>query len=149
MQRARRAWALLQTDSARSIVLAEQALTVAGSDALARAWAGLVLGYNRLNLATPAEALATLEPLRSEFERLGDRAGAILLEAGIARAWWRKGRLLEAHRHLQSLRDEGLRVLRHEQRSVPLRTWCRRCAMRGPVAHRASRWCCTATWPTS
>ena len=122
LARARRAWALLQADSARSIALAEQALALARGpdDDAARAWAGLVLGYNRLYLSTPADALAALEPLRRDFERLGDRAGAILLEAGIARAWWRQGRLQEAHEHLQRLRDEGLRVLRHEQRSVLL-----------------------------
>jgi tetratricopeptide (TPR) repeat protein len=122
LQRARRAWALLQADSARSVALAGQALARAREqgDAPARAWAQLVLGYNRLYLSTPAEALATLAPLREDFERLGDRAGAILLEAGIARAWWRQGRLQEAHRHLQQLRDEGLRVLRHEQRGVLL-----------------------------
>lgn len=122
LARARRAWALMQADSARSIALAEQALALARgpADDAARAWARLVLGYNRLYLSKPADALAALEPLRADFERLGDRAGAILLEAGIARAWWRQGRLQEAHEHLQHLRDEGLRVLRHEQRSVLL-----------------------------
>jgi diguanylate cyclase (GGDEF)-like protein len=117
---ARRAWTLLQADSARSTALAEQALALGSGDMLALAWARLVLGYNRLYLSTPAEALAALVPLSQDFERLGDRAGAILLEAGIARAWWRQGRLHEAHQHLQQLRDEGLRVLRHEQRGVLL-----------------------------
>ena len=122
LSRARRAWALMHADSARSIALAEQALALARgpADDAARAWARLVLGYNRLYLSTPADALAALEPLRADFDRLGDRAGAILLEAGIARAWWRQGRLHEAHQHLQQLRDEGLRVLRHEQRGVLL-----------------------------
>jgi diguanylate cyclase (GGDEF)-like protein len=120
LRRAQRAWTLLHADSSRSIALAEQALAKAGEDALAQAWARLVLGYNRLNLATPAEALSALEPLRADFERLGDRAGALLLEAGIARAWWRQGRLHEAHHHLLHLRDEGLHRLRHEQRSVLL-----------------------------
>lgn len=122
LQRARRAWTLLQADSARSMALAGQALALASAsgDARAQAWARLVLGYNRLYLSTPAEALAALEPLRRDFGRLDDRAGALLVEAGIARAWWRQGRLQEAHRHLQQLRDEGLRVLRHEQRGVLL-----------------------------
>jgi diguanylate cyclase (GGDEF)-like protein len=131
LRRALRAWSLLHADSARSIALAEQALAQSGDDARARAWAQLVLGYNRLNLATPADALAALEPLRAEFQRLGDRAGAILLEAGIARAWWRQGRLHQAHHHLQALRDEGLRVLRHEQRSVLLNAIAGTCSVLG------------------
>ena len=52
---AHKAWTLLQADSARSIALAEQVLQLPDADATARAWAQLVLGFNRLNLATPAQ----------------------------------------------------------------------------------------------
>ena len=117
---AHRAWTLLQADSARSIALAEQVLQLPEADAPAHAWAQLVLGFNRLNLATPADALALLEPARQAFDALHDRAGALLAETGIARAWWRQGKLKKAHERLHQLRDEGLRVLRNEQRGVLL-----------------------------
>ena len=117
---ARRAWSLLQADSTRSIALAERALARAGDDALAQAWAQLVLAYNRLYLSTPADALALLQPTRDAFDRLADRAGVLLAETGIARAWWRQGRLHDAHERLLQLRDEGVQVLRHEQRGVLL-----------------------------
>jgi two-component system, cell cycle response regulator len=117
---ARRAWTLLQADSAASVRLAEQALARSSDDPLGHAWAGLVLAYNRLNQSTPAAALQLLEPVELEFNTLGDRAGALLAQTGVARAWWRQGRLADAHQRLLQLRDEGVQVLRHEQRGVLL-----------------------------
>jgi diguanylate cyclase (GGDEF)-like protein len=119
---AQRAWILLQADSVQSMALADKALALPAADAGARAWAQLVLGYNRLYLATPGEALPLLGTARQAFDDLGDRAGVILAETGMARAWWRQGLLAQAHECLLGLRDEGLRVLRHEQRSVLLNT---------------------------
>ena len=117
---AQRAWKLLQADSARSVALAERARTLPGGDELGRAWAQLVLGFNALNLSTPAHAVGQLELARQACEQAGDRTGAILAETGVARAWWRQGRLAQAHSRLMQLRDEGLQLLRHEQRGVLL-----------------------------
>lgn len=117
---AQRAWTLLQADSTRSMALADQVLALPEADATAQAWAGLVLAYNRLNLSTPAEALAAFEPLGAAFEALGDAVGVTLVQTGIARAWWRQGRLREAHERLLQLKETGLQLLRHEQRGVLL-----------------------------
>ena len=117
---AQRAWKLLQADSARSLALAERARTLPGHDDLGRAWAQLVLGFNALNLSTPAQAIDQLDLARQACEQVGDRTGAMLAETGIARAWWRQGRLAQAHTRLMQLRDEGLQLLRHEQRGVLL-----------------------------
>jgi diguanylate cyclase (GGDEF)-like protein len=117
---AQRSWKLLNADSARSVALAERARTTAGADARARAWAELVLGYNALNLSTPAEALVWLNRAQQQCAELSDRAGVVLAETGIARAWWRQGLFPQAHAQLMRLHDEGLEILRHEQRSVLL-----------------------------
>ncbi len=117
---ARKAWKLLQADSAQSIALAERALALPTADAAGRAWARLVLGFNALNLSTPAEAITRLEQARQSLHDAGDRAGVILAEAGMARGHWRQGRLQQAHEQLMRLRDEGLQLLRHEQRGVLL-----------------------------
>jgi diguanylate cyclase (GGDEF)-like protein len=118
---ARRAWTRLQSDSRRSVAEAEQALALAGdADPPGRAWALLVLGFNRLNLATPAAAIETLQQASAAFAAIGQRDGQILAETGIARAWWRQGRLQQAYRRLLVLRDEGLQSLRGEQRGLLL-----------------------------
>ncbi len=118
---ARRAWMRLQCDSRRSVAEAEQALALAGdADPPGRAWALLVLGFNRLNLATPAAAIETLQQASAAFAAIGQREGQILAETGIARAWWRQGRLQQAYRRLLVLRDEGLQSLRGEQRGLLL-----------------------------
>ena len=54
------------------------------------------------------------------FARCADRAGEILALAGRARALWRSGRADAAMALLLPLRDEGLALLRHEQRAVLL-----------------------------
>ena len=122
---ARRAWSLLHQDSARSIALAEQALQLAdaaGGDTTARAWAGLARGYHRLYFATPREAMAELLAAQSLFHQAGDRVGPLLAGAGLARALWREGRFSESLALVLPLRDQGLRVLRDDQRSVMLNT---------------------------
>ena len=111
---------MLHADSGGAIALARQVQTRPGHAGAALAWAQLVVGYHHLYLATPQEAIALLEPARQACAECQDRAGVILAEAGIARAWWRQGRSQEAHQRLLALRDDGLQVLRHDQRSVLL-----------------------------
>jgi diguanylate cyclase (GGDEF)-like protein len=118
----RQAWRALHQDSARSLALAERALALAlarGDDEGA-AWARLARGFHRLYFAAPAEAAEDLCAAASGFAALGQRAGEILARAGIARADWRSGRVQQALAQLLPLRDEGLALLRHEQRGVLL-----------------------------
>lgn len=117
---ASRAWALLHADSARAIDLALQVLSRPDADAAALARAQLVIGYHHLYLSTPDDAIASLQQAHRACSACGDRVGEILAEAGIARAWWRMGRTHDAHQRLLALRDEGLQLLRHDQRGVLL-----------------------------
>ncbi|MFY9512596.1 MAG: GGDEF domain-containing protein, partial [Rubrivivax sp.] len=119
---ARRAWTLLHQDAKQSIALAESALAAAGADDVARAAALLVRGFHRLYFATPAEAAADLEAARQLFAKRGDRGGSIVAGAGLARSMWRNGRFREALETVLPLRDEGLKVLRGDQRGVLLNT---------------------------
>jgi diguanylate cyclase (GGDEF)-like protein len=121
---ARRAWELLHLDSARSIDLAEQALAIAaaGHDIGAQGWARLAIGFHLLYFGTPAQARVALEAAAACFGQTDDRAGAILAGAGLARCLWREGRFAESLDQVLPLRDEGLLVLRHEQRGVLLNT---------------------------
>jgi diguanylate cyclase (GGDEF)-like protein len=121
-RKARRAWGLLHLDASRSIALADQALAAAGADEPAAAWARLTRGFHGLYFATPPEAAAELQPAQAMFEALGDRAGVVLAGTGLARAQWREGRFRESLALVLALRDEGLRVLRPEQRGVLLNT---------------------------
>jgi diguanylate cyclase (GGDEF)-like protein len=121
---ARRAWQSLHLDSARSIELADRALTLAEAtaDRSGHAWARLARGFHGLYFATPEQAAAELREARSRFESLGERAGELLAATGLARARWRAGEFEAALDAVLPLRDEGLRVLRHEQRGVLLNT---------------------------
>ncbi|MBK1615781.1 GGDEF domain-containing protein [Rubrivivax gelatinosus] len=116
----RSAWALLHEDSSRSALLAEQALDSAGDDPVARGWALLTHGFQQLFFATPAEAVPVLDAAQAAFTAAGDAAGRILAGSGLARAAWRAGRFADALELALSLRGEGLRVLRGEQRGVLL-----------------------------
>lgn len=124
LRRARQAWNLLHVDSARALAQAEQAIVAARAarDRQAEAWARLTRGFHRLYYATVAEATAELEKALALFVRCGDRAGAVLAEATVARAMWRAGRVNDALARVLPLRDEGVRVLRHDQRGVLLNT---------------------------
>ena len=119
---ARRAWNLLHVDSAQARTLAERAIDAAtrGADSTAEGWARLALGFHLLYYATAAEAAVELHRARTCFDASGDRAGHLLSGAGIARSMWREGRVHEALLEVLPLRDEGVRVLRHEQRGVLL-----------------------------
>jgi len=121
-RQARRAWTLLHQDAKQALALAQAALASAGSDDAARAAALLARGFHRLYFATPAEAATDLETAHQLFAARGDRAGQILSSAGLARSLWRSGRFREALERVLPLRDEGLKVLRNDQRGVLLNT---------------------------
>jgi diguanylate cyclase (GGDEF)-like protein len=119
---ARRAWRLLHADARQSLVLAEQALAAAGNDGEAQAQALLARGFHRLYFATPAEAAQDLDQARASFAALGDGAGRVLAEAGLARAAWRQGDFQDALDRVLPLRDEGMRLLKDDRRGVLLNT---------------------------
>lgn len=119
---ARRAWRLMHVDATESIGLADRALARAllGDDRMGEAWARLTRGFYLLYFATPDEAGAELALAQQIFEVLGDRPGQLLTGAGVGRTLWRLGRVEEALAHLLPLRDEGLRLLKHNQLGVLL-----------------------------
>lgn len=118
---ARRAWRLQYRDSRRSITLADQALARATpSDGAARAWAQLTRGYYRMRYATPAASIEELEHAQRGFTTADDRAGEILATVGIARCEWMQAQHRASLDRLLPLRDEGLRLLKHEERGMLL-----------------------------
>ena len=121
---ARRAWNQLHVHASRAHELARRAVDAASAagDERALAWARLALGMHGLYYATAAEAARELRRAERGFGACGDRAGWILARAAIARSMWRQGRFAQALARVLPLRDEGLRVLRHEQRGVLLNT---------------------------
>lgn len=121
---ARQAWTRLHADAASALRFAEKALSRAQAcgDQEAEAWARLARGFHWLHFGTLAQAADELARARDGFDAFGERAGHILATAGIARSLWRGGRYREAIATILPLRDEGLRVLKHEQRGVLLNT---------------------------
>ena len=121
---ARRAWKLLHQDSARAIALADEALAkaLACGDAAAEAAARLARGFHLLYFARPRDAAPELSKAARLFKAEGDRAGQVLARTGLARGLWREGRFDESLAAALALRDEGLQVLRGEQRGVLLNT---------------------------
>ena len=121
---AQQAWKLLHVDSARAIALADQALAkaLARGDAAGEGWARLARGFHLTYFARPSVAAPELRAAHALFERLGDCGGRILAQTGIARGLWRSGRYDESLQLVLALRDEGLAVLRHEQRGLLLNT---------------------------
>ena len=121
---ARKAWQLLHQDSARSIALARDALEAArhGADIAAEAWARLAIGYHLLYYGTPSEAAPELTTAQAQFDGLNERAGYVLAGTGLARCLWREGKFAASLDQVLPLREEGLQVLRHEQRGVLLNT---------------------------
>ncbi len=119
-----RAWRLLHIDSARAIALADQALARAldRGDTAGEAWARLARGFHLLYFARPRVAAPELKSAQRLFDSMDHRAGHILARTGMARGLWREGRYDEALDLALSLRDEGLAVLRHEQRGLLLNT---------------------------
>lgn len=119
---ARRAWRLLHVDALQCLADAQRALAraQAEADTHGEALARLALGFHGLYFAAPAEARAELLTAAAGFRQVGDRAGEILAIAGQARGLWRLGEADAAMALLLPLRDEGLALLRHEQRAVLL-----------------------------
>ncbi|MGD9835193.1 MAG: diguanylate cyclase [Piscinibacter sp.] len=124
LRQARRAWNLLHIDSQQARRLAERAIEAATRDGelAAEGWARIALGYHLLYFGTVAEASRELQRALRCFAPGNDRAGQLLASAAMARAMWREGRVREALAAVLPLRDEGVRVLRHEQRGVLLNT---------------------------
>jgi two-component system, cell cycle response regulator len=124
LQLARQAWQLLHIDSARAIALADQALANAQArgDVAGEGWARLARGFHLLYFARPRVAAPELKAAERLFTAQGDRAGAILAGTGLARGLWREGRYDESLALVLALRDEGLAVLRDEQRGLLLNT---------------------------
>ncbi|MCO5125199.1 MAG: diguanylate cyclase [Rhizobacter sp.] len=121
---ARQAWRLLHLDSQRAIACADKALAraLAQGDVLAEGWARLARGIHLLYFVTPAAAAVELEQARACFDAEGDRAGQLLAGAGLARGLWRAGHFEESLAQALALRDEGLHVLRPDQRGILLNT---------------------------
>jgi diguanylate cyclase (GGDEF)-like protein len=122
LRTARAAWRVQYRDSARSLVLAEKALTRAhaAGDVTAEAWARLARGFHRMRHAAPADATAELTAAQRCFDAVDDRAGHILAAVGISRCEWMQAHYRESLQRLLPLRDEGMRVLRHEARGMLL-----------------------------
>ena len=121
---ARQAWRLLHLDSQRAIACADKALARAlgQGDVLAEGWARLARGIHLLYFFTPAAAASELEEAQRCFDTTGDRAGQLLAATGLARGLWRSGRFEDSLAQALALRDEGLRVLRPDQRGILLNT---------------------------
>jgi tetratricopeptide (TPR) repeat protein len=122
LQRARQAWKLQYSDSARSLALAEQALgaATASGNVAAEGWARLSLGHWRLRYAATADALAELQAAERCFSSSGDRRGEIMAQVGQARCHWRHGQVREPLSQVMALRNEAMRVLNREERSMML-----------------------------
>ncbi|HEX6707838.1 MAG TPA: diguanylate cyclase [Albitalea sp.] len=124
LRQARQAWNLLHVDSTGARTLAERAIAAAvrAADTNAEGWARLALGFHLLYYATAAEAAVELHRACAAFDTSGERAGRLVAGAGLARSMWREGRVHEALAAVLPLRDEGVRVLRHDQLGVLLNT---------------------------
>jgi diguanylate cyclase (GGDEF)-like protein len=121
---ARRAWRVLHEDPTLAKTLAQRALTaaLAAGDAQAQARSRLALGFHALYFATPAQATTELQLAQRIFEAHGDRAGVVHAACGQARALWRAGEFGPALERALQLRDEGLQVLKGNERGVLLNT---------------------------
>ncbi len=119
---ARRSWHLQFRDSLQSRALAEQAFARARAtdDPSAEGWARLTRGFNQMRYATSAEAARELARARKCFAADADRAGPILAAVGLARCAWMEARFEESLAQVLDLRDEGLQVLKHEERGMLL-----------------------------
>jgi len=121
---ARRSWRLLYSDSHGCIAAAERAFAqaVARGDRAAEGLARLTRGFHLIWYATPSEARQELNEAQRCFAAVSDRAGQLLAEVGLARCAWRDGDYGAALQRVLPLRDDGLRVLKHDQRGMLLST---------------------------
>ena len=120
LRMARRSWKLQHVDSRRAIAWADKALARAldSGDVATEGWARLSRGFHLLYFTSPDEAAPELQHAQRCFAATGDRAGHVLASAGLARGLWQAGRFRESLEQVLPLRDEGLRVLRRDQRGV-------------------------------
>ena len=121
---ARKSWQLLYSDSQGCIAAAEQAFDAAAQrgDLAAQGWARLTRGFHLIWYGTPQEAMADLDEAQRCFAVVPDRAGQLLAEVGLARCAWRDGAFRAALQRVLPLRDEGLRILKHDERGMLLAT---------------------------
>lgn len=121
---ARKSWQLLYSDSQGCIAAAEQAFEAAAQrgDLVAQGWARLTRGFHLIWYGTPQEAMADLGEAQRCFAVVPDRAGQLLAEVGLARCAWRDGAFRAALQRVLPLRDEGLRILKHDERGMLLAT---------------------------
>ena len=121
---ARRSWRFLYSDSQRCIATAEQAFERAAQrgDLAAQGWARLSRGFHLIWYATPQEAMDELDQAQRCFEALHSRSGQLLAEVGLARCGWRDGQFRASLERVLPLRDEGLRILKHDELGMLLAT---------------------------
>lgn len=121
---ARRAWQLLYSDSQACIAAADEACARAqrSADAGAEGWARLARGFHLIWYATPQDALAELGAAQTCFDATQERAGQLLAHVGQARCAWRDGAFQAALGRVLPLRDEGLRILKRDERGMLLST---------------------------
>lgn len=122
LRMARSAWHQQYRNAARSLALAEKALARASAagDVVAEGWARLARGFHRMRHAAPLDATSELTAAQHCFDVVGDRAGHLLADVGIARCDWLQAKYREALQRLLPLRREGMRVLRREARGMLL-----------------------------
>jgi diguanylate cyclase (GGDEF)-like protein len=121
---AQRAWRLLYSDSQACVAAADRAFeqAVRRGDLTAEGWARLTRGFHLIWYSTPQEAMSDLHAAQRCFAAVSDRAGELLAQVGLARCDWRDGAFLAALQRVLPLRDEGLRILKHDQRGMLLGT---------------------------
>jgi diguanylate cyclase (GGDEF)-like protein len=121
---ARRSWRFLYSDSQRCIATAEQAFERAAQrgDLAAQGWARLSRGFHLIWYATPQEAMDELDQAQRCFEAVHSRSGQLLAEVGLARCGWRDGQFRASLERVLPLRDEGLRILKHDELGMLLAT---------------------------
>jgi len=124
LNQARKSWRLLYSDSQGCIAAAERAFERAQprGDQAAMGWARLTRGFHLIWYATPQLALAELTQAQRCFDAVGDRAGQLMAEVGMARCSWRNGQFRASLERVLPLRDEALQVLRHDELGMLLAT---------------------------
>ncbi|HYN62944.1 MAG TPA: diguanylate cyclase, partial [Rubrivivax sp.] len=91
-------------------------------DTAAQGWARLTRGFHLIWYATPQDAMQELHEAQRCFQVVHDRAGQLLAELGLARCAWRNGEFRASLERVLPLRDEGLRILKHDERGMLLNT---------------------------
>ena len=121
---ARRSWRFLYSDSQRCYATAQQAFerAVRRGDLEAQGWARLARGFHLIWYATPQEAMDELNGAQRCFESVRCRPGQLLAEVGLARCGWRDGQFRASLERVLPLRDEALRILKHDELGMLLAT---------------------------